>query len=492
MGLCMKRLLLFAAVVFAPIAAMAQSSNSPAPNTSTQQRLKAEELDALVAPIALYPDPLLAEVLMASAYPLEVVQAERWLQANKNLKGGRLEAAVDKQSWDASVKSLIATPSVLEMMSDKLDWTQKLGDAIVAQQPDVMDAIQRLRGKAQANNKLTSTKQQTVTVSQVQGKQAIAIEPTDPDTVYVPYYNPGVVYGSWPYPDYPPYYWPPPPYLGAGLLATGIAFGAGYALGAWSGNYWNGGVNWSGGGNNITVNPPGNRPGGRPSHPISGPGNKWQPRVEHRQGVGNRGGRQPQREFRGNRGRQVLKPGTKPGGGRANLGERHRPSQGARVSHRAQTKRSSARPSHRAGGVQHRGRAAAPRARGGRTGLGGRGGGGGGGLRARGGGGRGGGGRGGGGRGGGRRSDLRLKHGIVLLGHLDDGLGFYRFSYNGSNKAYVGVIAQEVQQVMPQAVTRTRDGYLSVYYDKLGLKFESYDRWIRSGGQIPHTVWTQH
>lgn len=483
MNLYARKLLLLVALTFVPFAAIAQSPGSPAPNPAAQQILKADELDALVAPIALYPDPLLAEVLMASAYPLEVVRAERWLQANKNLKGDKLEAAVGKQPWDESIKSLVATPSVLEMMSNKLDWTQKLGDAVVAQQSDVMDAIQRLRAKAQANNKLTSTKQQAVTVSQVQGKQLIAIEPTDPETVYVPYYDPAVVYGSWPYPNYPPYYWPPPPYLGAGVLAAGIAFGAGYALGAWSGGYWNGNVNWSGGGNNITVNPPGNRPGNRPSHPIGGGGNKWQPRVEHRQGVGNRGG---QREFRGSRGQQVLKPGTtKPGGGRANLGEHHRPSQGARVSHRAQTKRPTSRPSHRAG-VQHRARVAAPHARGGRGSLGGHGGlhrGGGGGMRAH-----GGGGRGGGGRGGGRRSDIRVKHDITLLGRLDNGLGFYRFSYNGSSKAYVGVIAQEVEQVMPQAVVRGQDGYLRVYYRKLGLDFESYDRWIRSGAQVPHPL----
>ena len=110
--------------------------------------LKTEELDQLVAPVALYPDALLANVLMASTYPLEVVQADRWASANKNLKGEQLKAAVDKQAWDDSVKQLAATPSVLNMMSTQLDWTQKLGDAVLAQQPDVMDAVQRLRNKA--------------------------------------------------------------------------------------------------------------------------------------------------------------------------------------------------------------------------------------------------------------------------------------------------------------------------------------------------------
>src|SRR5580693_3782307 len=219
------RWLALAAIILGPTCAMAQTS-APPTAASTAQLLKPAELDQLVAPIALYPDPLLAEVLMASTDPLDVVQAERWLEANKNLKGDDLKAAVDKQPWDDSIKALVATPDVLAMMSSKLDWTEKLGDAIVAQQADVMDAIQRLRGKAQANNKLQSTQQQKVTVRQNQGRQVIEIAPTDPDTVYVPYYDPAVVYGDWPYPDYPPYYWPAPGYIGAGVIAAGIGFGA--------------------------------------------------------------------------------------------------------------------------------------------------------------------------------------------------------------------------------------------------------------------------
>src|SRR6201993_1152956 len=262
----MMRALFFVSLLLVPMPALAQTQQTPASNT---QLLKPQELDQLVAPIALYPDNLLAQILMASAYPLDIVQAERWLKSHKNLKGDQLKAAIAKEDWDDSVKSLMATPDVLAMMNDKIDWTEKLGDAVVAQQPDVMDAIQRLRAKAQANNKLTSTKQQNVSVNQVQGKQVIAIEPTDPETVYVPYYDPAVVYGAWPYADYPPYYWPPPPYIGYGLLASGLAFGAGWALGNWwSGGYWGGNINWSGGGNNINITPPGNRP----AHPISGPG----------------------------------------------------------------------------------------------------------------------------------------------------------------------------------------------------------------------------
>src|SRR6516165_5178448 len=129
-------------------------------------------------------------------------------RANKNLSKDQLNAAVEKQPWDGSVKALVATPSVLTMMSTKLDWTQKLGDTFLAQQTDVMDAIQRLRSKAHANNKLTSTAEQKVTVRQEDNRQVIAIEPTDPNTVHVPYYDPAVVYGQWPYPDNPPYYFP--------------------------------------------------------------------------------------------------------------------------------------------------------------------------------------------------------------------------------------------------------------------------------------------
>jgi hypothetical protein len=215
-------------------AAHAQTPAAPAADQS-QQLLKPQELDQLVAPIALYPDALLAEVLMASTYPLEVVQADRWATENKSLKGDPLKAAVDKQSWDDSVKSLVATPSVLAMMSAKLDWTQKLGDAVLAQQPDVMDSVQRLRKKAQENNKVPSTKEQTVTVTQQQNKVVIVIEPAVPDTIYVPYYDPAVVFGGWPYSDYPPYYFPPPlGYVPGAILATGIALGAGYALGRWA------------------------------------------------------------------------------------------------------------------------------------------------------------------------------------------------------------------------------------------------------------------
>jgi hypothetical protein len=514
--------LVLAFVVLTPFTAFAQNQASP-PLASSDQLLKPEELDALVAPIALYPDNLLSLLLMASTYPLEVVQADRWAKDNKKLKGDQLRAAVDKQKWDDSVKSLVATPDVLSMMSTKLDWTLKLGDAVLAQQPDIMDAIQRLRSKADANNKLASTKQQTVTKTQEQGKQLIAIEPTDPDTLYVPYYDPSVVYGGWPYPEYPPYYFGYPGYIPGGLIAAGLAFGAGWALGSWGsgGNYWGGDFNWNN--NNINTDrprpsPPGGGP--RPSHPIVGPGHKWEHRPEHRQGVrynnprvqqrfgdnNLRNGAQNRMDFRGRGGQQVLRPGgerpgtgqrpsagQRPSGGRPSAGQRPsggRPSAGRRPS--------GGRGGGNALGNISSGRVAKAQSARGRASLGGRGGGGraraggGGGRVGGGGGGRGGGGGGGGRGGGGRRSDIALKHDIVLLGHLSNGIGFYRFSYNGSNQANVGVMAQDVQKVMPQAVIRGSDGYLRVFYDKLGVKFQTYEQWIASGARVPAGISVSH
>jgi hypothetical protein len=258
------------------VQAIAQTKPAP---TSSQQLLKPEELDQLVAPIALYPDPLLAEVLMGATYPLEVVQADRWAKQNKNLKGDQLTTAVAKQTWDDSIKALVQVPSVLGMMSDQLDWTQKLGDAVLAQQADVMDAVQRLRRQAQAAGKLQTTSQQTVTTSNGGQTPYVVIEPSSPSQLYVPYYQPSVVYGAWRYPAYPPYYFPPAPgYVAAGALATGIAFGAGVAVGyaGWGHCDWgrhninvvNANVNI----NNFNRNNINNF-------------NKWEHNPDHRQGV---------------------------------------------------------------------------------------------------------------------------------------------------------------------------------------------------------------
>ncbi len=182
------------------------------------------ELDQLTAPVALYTDPLLGQVLTAATYPLEVVEAARWLDdpANAALAGDELAAALQQQNWDLSVKSLVPFPGVLQMMNDNLQWTERLGDAFIAQQADVMDSVQRLRQRAVAAGALNSSPQQIVTS---EGPD-IAIEPANPAVVYVPYYIPADVYGPWAWPEYPPYYFGMPPniVLGAGLIGFGIGF----------------------------------------------------------------------------------------------------------------------------------------------------------------------------------------------------------------------------------------------------------------------------
>ena len=165
-----------------------------------------EELDQMLAPVALYPDSLLSQVLMASTYPLEVVQAARWLRANPELKGQDAVRAVENMDWDPSVKSLTAFPQVLSMMGEKLEWTQRLGEAFLAQQADVMDSVQALRRRAEAAGNLRSNEQMRVSR---QG-EVITIQQPAPEIVYVPYYNPVIAYGPWWWPAYPPVYWAPP------------------------------------------------------------------------------------------------------------------------------------------------------------------------------------------------------------------------------------------------------------------------------------------
>lgn len=208
------------------------------------------QLEALVAPIALYPDPLVSQILMASTYPLEVSEATNWLRNNNNLKGDALNNALQQQNWDPSVKSLVSFPPVLEMMGSQLSWTQNLGNAVLAQQSDTMTAIQALRAKAKKNGALQSNAQQTVTTQGSGSSETIVIQPTNPQVVYVPSYNPSVVYGAWPYPAYPPAAYYPPGYVaGTALLSFGVGMAVGAAL--WGGCHWGGG--W-GGGNSLTVN----------------------------------------------------------------------------------------------------------------------------------------------------------------------------------------------------------------------------------------------
>ena len=248
---------------------------------------KPEELEQLVAPIALYPDGLLAQVLMASTYPLEVVEAARFAKANPNLKDEALNNALKQRSWDPSVKSLLSFPQVLTMMDERLDWTQKLGDAFLAQQKDVMDAVQRLRAKAQAEGNLKTTEQQNVTVQEeppASGTQVIVIQPANPQVVYVPTYNPTVVYGAWPYPAYPPAYYYPPGYVATAAL---VSFGVGLAVGS----AYYGGCNWGHGDVDINTNRYNNfnqnvnQNYNRNDVKNKVEGGKWQHNPEHRKGV---------------------------------------------------------------------------------------------------------------------------------------------------------------------------------------------------------------
>ena len=241
---------------------------SPKPAASSFSK---EQIEQLVAPIALYPDALVAQILMASTYPLEVVQAARWTKENPKVTGKALEDAMQKQPWDPSVKSLTATPQVLAMMNDKLDWMQKLGDAFLAQQKDMLDGVQRLRSKALAAGNLKSGKEQKVTTEQEGNTTIVKIEPANPQVVYVPVYNPTMVYGPWPYPAYPPYYYYPPAYAGGVFFA--------FSVGIVIGNAWWGGAHWGGG--NVYINHNTYNNFNRTN--ISG--GDWQHKPEHRKGV---------------------------------------------------------------------------------------------------------------------------------------------------------------------------------------------------------------
>lgn len=214
---------------------------------------KDEELDQMLAPIALYPDSLLAQVLMASTYPADFQAAVAWSKAHPDDKGDAAITKVDGQEWDPSVKSLVAFPQVLAMMGSKPENVQRLGDAFLADPARVMDRAQVLRKKAQNAGNLSSNEQQKISTTIENSKQVIIIEPAQPQTVYVPVYQPTVVYGTWGYPSYPPYYYPPPPYYypPSGAFVAGVFWGA--AIVGVSNGLW-GHTNWGGGNVNININ----------------------------------------------------------------------------------------------------------------------------------------------------------------------------------------------------------------------------------------------
>lgn len=228
------------------------SQQTPGGSQGQPPTLTPDQLDSLVAPIALYPDPILSQVLVASTYPLEIVEAARWLSQNSNLQGKALVDAAAKKPWDASVQALVVLPDLLKRLNQDITWTSDLGNAFLAQEQGIMEAVQRMRQRAQSKGALQSTKEQQVSTTTQGGNTYIEIQPASPEVVYVPEYNPVAVWGEPVYP-YPPIYYPPS--TGAIIAASAISFGVGVAVGAiWSGgwNGWGWGCGW--GRNNVVIN----------------------------------------------------------------------------------------------------------------------------------------------------------------------------------------------------------------------------------------------
>jgi len=260
---------------------------SPTPAEPAEAKLPAEQLDSLVAPIALYPDTLLAQALVASTYPLEIVQLQQWLVKNSGLKDQALTDAVAKQPWDPAIQSMATIPDLVKRLADDIQWTTELGNAFLAQQSDVMDAVQRMRKKATDKGALVSNEQQKVETQVVEEKTVIVVQSANPEVIYVPSYNPTVVYGPPPvYYSYPPVYYPPPGY-------AFMSFSIGVAVGA---AFWGGGCGWGHNEINIDVDRnvnrntnvnrnnnvnSGNRAGGT-SRGSGGGGSTWNHNPQHR------------------------------------------------------------------------------------------------------------------------------------------------------------------------------------------------------------------
>jgi hypothetical protein len=258
-----------------------QQPQQPAENV----KIPADQLDSLVAPIALYPDPLLSQTLVASTYPLEIIQLQQWLEKNPGLKDQALVDAVSKQPWDPSIKAMAALPDLVKRLANNIQWTTDLGNAFLAQESDVMNAVQRMRAKAENNGTLKSDEHQKVETRVENNKDVIVVEQANPDVVYVPEYNPTAVYGAAAYP-YPSIYYPP--YYGTGAaIATGaIAFGTGIALGAMWGGGWGWGAGWGFGDVDVNMNNNFNRNSNFNRNNINRTGrNTWQHNPAHRGGT---------------------------------------------------------------------------------------------------------------------------------------------------------------------------------------------------------------
>ncbi len=281
-------LVIFWAVVLAAGSMLAELASAPLANAQSPAGTAAplippDQLDSLVAPIALYPDPLLAQTLAASTYPLEIIQLQQFLSRNPGLKDKALADAVQKQPWDPSIQALAATPEVAKRLADDIQWTTDLGNAFLAQESDVMAAVQRMRKSAMDKNVLKTTEQQVVQTKVVETQTVVVIEPANPQVIYVPTYSPVVVWGPPIYP-YPPIYYPPPPPPGSLFLA----FGIGVAMGAWWGG---GGYGWNCGWGrygSVTINNNNTfirNTNIRTGNTNIGSGNRWQHRPEHRGGA---------------------------------------------------------------------------------------------------------------------------------------------------------------------------------------------------------------
>ena len=267
-----------------------QEQQKAASSASQDAKLSNEQLESLVAPSALYPDPLLSQTLVASTYPLEIVQLQQWLEQNKGLKDKALTDAVMKQGWDPSIQAMAVFPDLVKQLAQNIAWTDDLGNAFLAQQNDVMDAVQRMRAKAVAKGTLQSSEQQKVETKVVESKTVVIVEPSSPEVVYVPGYDPVAIWGTSYYP-YPPIAYPYYP-TGGRLLAfgAGVAIGAAWGHGGWGWNY-----GW-GGNNNININRNNNFVNHYNNQRVNagnrygGANNNWQHNPQHRGGApyGNR------------------------------------------------------------------------------------------------------------------------------------------------------------------------------------------------------------
>ncbi|MBZ5494132.1 MAG: DUF3300 domain-containing protein [Acidobacteriia bacterium] len=280
------------AVLILLVSTVSWAIQQPAATSDSQDaKISNDQLDSLVAPIALYPDPLLSQTLVACTYPLEIVQLQQWLEQNKGLKDKALTDAVLKQNWDPSIQAMAVFPDVVKLLSDNIAWTDNLGNAFLAQQNDVMEAVQRMRAKATQKGVLKTTEQQTVETKVIENKTVVVIEPASPEVAYVPYYDPYSIWGA-PYYPYPPVAYPPYYPTGGRLLS----FGVGMAIGAaWGGGGWGWNAGW-GGNNNININRNNNYVNhynsqrANAGNRYGGANNNWQHNPQHRGGApyGNR------------------------------------------------------------------------------------------------------------------------------------------------------------------------------------------------------------